>query len=860
MDDDRCSIHFQEAKQLRENRIRIFVVFCACFAMTGALLQAEESPSRAVWWLAQDNVKPIAELVNQAAPGAASQFQDRIADFSVTADGRALEITGTFPEPNIWRFDLTTFKGQFDMRKLYAKIANCAFPDPDSIHTKRLESFFGDKEKALTYTGPWEILGGKWLVPTARVALDGQHIYTSWFDLPSLEDQQVGRVYSSFALDIEKAGKHTIRVSFDDFVHHTRWRPPHWRKTKPEIEYSINDLRPHHIESIAIGIDERVRMLPEAPLKPEFRGKHPRLPNLNPVKGENLGIKDVENMLIHVDLDRGKLWEYSDDAESMASANDMDSGKHAVSCSMEYDSHVNHLSPEARKEWDRLFQNRFQQYYNFFVFQRNYHPTGYAQNHSSATIKGLLHAGMVWDNPEGEKWLRWGIMICRKRIEILGTDGGLEWMNESRAYGLGFFQDPIDFIRYSTGLDISDGQPFFENEWRYALHMSHAFPTSEDRRPVHLKVLEQNKGQRPQPNPNVPIPQGIKAEETPTNYHFEDVDQVYMRSDWSGQALRARLWAGNVHGKRAAIAKRYNWAHCQVNQGSFILSKGAAPIVLEPGSIRTYRKTAVNNNCIVVNDTDQWGGGQVWHPKLEPEQLSSIDYFADGKLLSYARANLKNAYPPEAKIRSLSRCLIHLKPDHFLVFDRLETEGNGKAEWRFHSAFINEQKPGRFLLSSYNRLQSIWSRNGGSKYEDHFAPNEEIQAEVALLTNSGATSIGMTDTYFRWSFFSLPQRHLKIVQQGASELILLTAFAPKLNLSGKDGIYSGRNEMVEWTVLVGAQETGGIKSDAFITVVAKAKDGSSEVLCFGGTELTIGGSKVERKTPDLFTQSGAKLN
>ncbi|MDP7255076.1 MAG: heparinase II/III family protein [Planctomycetota bacterium] len=799
-------------------------------------------------------MKPIAEMVNQAAPGAAIEFKDRMADFTVKADGRALLITGTFPEPNYWRFDLTSFDGQFDMRKLYAKVANCAFHDPNSIHTKRLEHFLGDKEKALTHTGPWEILGGKWLVPTARVALDGKHIYTSWFDLPSLEDQKAGRVYSSFSLDIEKAGRHTVRISFDDFAHHTRWRPPHWRKTKPEIEYSKNDLRPHHIESIAIGIDERVRMLPRLSLKPELKGKHPRLPNSKPVKGGNLGIKDVEKMLIHVDLDRGKLWEYSDDAESMASANDMDSGKHAVACAREYDMYVNHLSPEARTEWERLYRNRFQQYYNFFVFQRNYHPTGYAQNHSSATIKGLLYAGMAWDKPEGEKWLRWGIMICRKRIEILGTDGGLEWMNESRAYGLGFFQGPIDFIKYSTGLDITKNQPFFKNEWRFALHRSHAFPASEDRRPGHLKILKQKRG-RPRPNPNVPIPAGVKAEDTPTNHHFEDVDQVYMRSDWSDQALRARLWAGNVHGKRANIAKRYNWAHCQVNQGSFILSKGLSPIILEAGAIRTYRKTAANNNCILVNDTDQWAGGQVWHPKLEPEQLSSIEYFADGRLLSHARAKLKNAYPPEAKVQSLSRCLIHLKPDHFLVFDRIETEGPGKAEWRFHAAFIDERSPNRFLVSSYKRLQSIWSRKGGSEYEDHFEPNKEVQAEVALLTNDGKTSIGMTDTYYRWSFFSLPQRHLKIVQQGSAELSLLTAFAPKIRLNGKDGVFAGSNGTAEWTVLVGPNNAGGIKSDAFITVAAKTKDGTSEVICFGGTKLSVGDLKIARTTPDLFAET-----
>src|SRR5207253_5913608 len=107
---------------------------------------------------------------------------------------------------------------QFDMRKLYVeKSAHVAFPDPSSLGTRRMTALLGDPRKALTATGPWSIYGGKWLVPTARVALDGKHVYTSWFDDPRLGDLQAGRVYTSFALDIDRPGRHTIRISLDDF-------------------------------------------------------------------------------------------------------------------------------------------------------------------------------------------------------------------------------------------------------------------------------------------------------------------------------------------------------------------------------------------------------------------------------------------------------------------------------------------------------------------------------------------------------------------------------------------------------------------------------------------------------------------
>lgn len=820
-----------------------------CVLAGVSVSSAEElTSSRAAWWLTQDDVEPISDLINTAAPGEPIKFEDRVGKFQVASEDRALIITGEFPEANVWRFDVTTFDGQYDMARTYTVWGNCAYPDPNSIWSRKFTELLGDPEKGLTHTGPWEIHNGKWKVPTARVALDGEHIYTSWFDLPSLADQAAGRVYSSFALDIVKPGKHAVRFSLDDFPHHTRWRLPSRRKTKPEIEYTINVLRPHHIGSVAIGVDERVRMVPKVTLLPELAGKHPRIQGQRAVKGENLGIKDVEKMLIHVDTERGKLWEYSDDAESMACENDMDSGKHAVGCGREYDAYVNHLSPEAEKEWERLYHQRFNQYYNFFVLQRNYHPTGYAQNHSSCTIIGLLYAGMAWDRPEGLKWLRWGIMTCRKRVELLGKDGGVEFMNESRSYGLRYFEAPMAFVKYSTGLDITKGEPFFENEWRYALHNTYRFPPDPDRKPEHLRSVGKKSA-----SPNVPIPEQFTAENTPTDWHFDDVDQVYMRSGWGEDAWRSRLWAGSVFGANAKIAKRYNWAHCRVNQGSFALSKGLDNIFLEPGETRTYRKGAGNNNCILINDTDQWGGGQVWHPQLEPDQTSTIEFFADGALMATARADLTNAYPPEAKAKSVSRCLIRLKPDHFLIFDRVETEGKGKAEWRFHTPFPEPMQPAaRFTAFGYRRLpQPRGSKN--TEYNEFFAKKDDVSCDVAFLSPDVKATIAMTDTYYRYGLFAHPQRHLKVVQDDDEPLVLLTAFAPKLVLSGKEGAYTGKSGDVTWTVLVGGGSSSGLDSDAHLAIAAHdAAKGTTEVLRFGGERLSFKGVALDGEAVDLF--------
>lgn len=835
---------------------KMFVCGLLLFFGLPVLAQENLSPSRAAWWLAQDDVKPIADLVNTAQPGKPPRFVDRVDKFQIQTDERALVLIGDFPEANIWRFDLTTFDGQFDMRKLYIeKSANCAYPDPKSMWTRKLTEFLGDSEKGITATGPWGTYNGKWIVPTARVALDGQHVYTNWFDDPSLADMKAGRVYSSFALDIATAGKHTIRIAFDDFAHGTRWRMPRWKgDEKPPITYSKNDLRPHHVGSVAIGIDERVRALEKIALKPELRGKHPRIgyagtaPGV--VAGNNLTIKDVETHITYVDPDKAKPWEYSIDAEGMASDNDMDAGRKGTGAALAYDQHVARLSPEAKKEWDRAFLERFQKFYTFFVFQRNYHPTGYAQNHSSATVGAILAAGLVWDGPEAEKWLRWGVMTCRKRIELYGRDGGLEWMNEARDYGLAYFKQPLQLIKEGTGVDITTDHPFFKNEWRFALHQGWMFPTGPDRRPPMITLGREIRGRD---NPNVPVPDSATAANTPTNWHFNDVDQVFMRTDWTDKAYRARLWAGSVFGKEGSkTAKRYNWAHCPINQGSFILSKGRHEIILEAGWTREYRRTAATNNCILINDTDQWGGGQVWHPRLEQDQIAPMVFFADGTHLSAARTDLKNAYPPEAQVKAVSRCLIHLKPDLFLVFDRVETTGKGKAEWRYHAAYLEPMSPSsRYTAFAYEAGRPLG--NPAKTYEEAFKKVPDVNCEVAFLTPGVTASIHMTDAYFRWSAFSQPQRHMRVVRESDGPMTLLTAFGPKIDVQAKDNVYTGRSGDVAWTVLVGGGKAGALESDAHLAIAAhNAKTGRTEIMRFGGKTIAFNGTQVEVPAPDVF--------
>ncbi len=822
----------------------------AIAVLAGVSCGAAAAGSRAAWWLQRDGVRPVADLVNAARPGSVPVFCDRIGLFEVLVDGRALIVSGSFPSATVWRFDLATFDGRFDMRRLYVPYGFVAFPDRNSIQTRRLAKLLGDADKALTHTGPWEIFNGQWLVPTARVALDGRHVYTSWFDLPSLSEQAAGRLYASFAIEIDKPGKHTVRISFDDFPRHTRWRPSRRRPNRPEVTHTPNPLRPHDIGSIAVGLDERVGDLVQVRLKPALVGKHPRLSGAVPPAepGPALGPDDeqVQRLITHLDPDRGELWEYSDDAESMASGNDMDAGRKGLDACRTYDRLLPRLTAEARSQVDRAFLKRFEGIYRYFVFQRNYNATGYAQNHCSKAIWALVGAGLVWDGPRAGKWLRWAVMTCRKRVELLGRDGGLEWMNEGRDYGLGFWETSRRLIKQCTGRDLAAG-PFFENEWRYALHNAPAFPKNG----VPVMLARHAPGEEV----NVPLPEGVTPAGTPTGRHFDDCDQVFMRSDWGGGALRVRMTAGTVFGKTgAAKALRYNWAHCPVNRGSIALWKGSRAILNEPGWDRTYRKSAANNNCILVNDTDQYGGGQVWHPRLSIDQVGRIACFADGDLLCVARADLKNAYPPAARVRALSRVLVQVRPDHFLVFDQLETRGEGRGEWRFHAAFVEPAGAGRHAVFAARPRTTGRAREKPTTYGAAFAKDAGAGCEIAFLTPGVEAKVGMSDVYFRWHAFRQPMRHLRVVRAGAGPIRLLTAFAPRLRVASKGrNVHVGRADGVSWVVLVGGGSAEDLRCDADFAIAARdVKTGAAEAYRFGGSRVELAGLAVRGKAPDSF--------
>src|SRR5262249_38212344 len=124
----------------------------------------------------------------------------------------------------------------------------------------------------------------------------------------------------------------------------------------------------------------------------------------------------------------------------------------------------------------------------------------------------------------------------------------------------------------------------------------------------------------------------------------------------------------------------------------------------------------------------------------------------------------------------------------------------------------------RFTAFGYSR--KVPKERGSTVYEDHLAIKEDVRCEAAFLTPEVRPIQATSDVYYRYGPYSQPTRHLKVVREGEQPLTLLTAFAPRVSLTGKDNVFTGKAGEVSWVVQVGKGSGKDLDSDAHISVAA----------------------------------------
>jgi hypothetical protein len=229
----------------------------------------------------------------------------------------------------------------------------------------------------------------------------------------------------------------------------------------------------------------------------------------------------------------------------------------------------------------------------------------------------------------------------------------------------------------------------------------------------------------------------------PLARHFEGIGWVVMRSGWDEDATHAIFQSGNFY-----------YGHQHADENAFtIFKKGSLAIDAgryEWGSDHrsNYMARTIAHNTILVHDPDEsFGdlvndGGQTYPTSMPPAyqdledtewDRGDISSFETNQWYSYACGDATNAYSNH-KMKQYLRQFVHLQPDLFLVFDRVEaTSADYNKYWLLHTMEEPEiegtvariaEREGRLLVRTILPEQATMNKVGGTGHEfDVFGNN-----------------------------------------------------------------------------------------------------------------------------------------
>ena len=633
-------------------------------------------------------------------------------------------IEADLPE-GFYRCDLCTRDGTFDIDSLYIQ---CRFRN-------RRDGNIPDDPTA-PVTGPWDYINDRFYVPVEEVTLDGARLGDCWFDLPQLEEIRRRFIHASFGFVIGEPGRHRLEVALSDPRLRGRdFLPPVLRRDERTPVRSV-PLRAELIGTyprLFFGPDDvaRLRRQRQTTHRALYEGLHRHAEQLKDLyentpasmhggsatpraamaataallglldddaSRRDLAVSIVEAFIQQPHWGTGR-------PGSMGCDNDIAAGRCMFQMCCAYDWLHGRADADVLRRLEDKLRLQARRMYDFAVFQRDYWPTGYYQNHCQASLHGLLAVGALFcdRHPEAQTWVDFARRLNDGTMGRCSLDGG--WIQADIAYGMQFYYRMAGLFRHAFAEDICL-HPFFDHVFYYLTYVNRtnyldadAFlgcvrgdPYCRGRLEERLGMLQAPRcGQGPadcgplaylhyQPGPTRPI------EELPRCRHFADSGMVVMRTAWQGDdALTCRVavappMAHSVTGRTA----RYEGGHAMPDQGSVYLTGGRDAALLCSGGV-TYRKRTDQCNTLTVDGAGQWGEDSVWFPTLRADQCGRITRYEDTADRNVVEADLTRAYPPSRGLARFLRSVVFCKPDVFVVCDRLETAGATSFQAWFHT-------------------------------------------------------------------------------------------------------------------------------------------------------------------------------
>jgi hypothetical protein len=151
-------------------------------------------------------------------------------------------------------------------------------------------------------------------------------------------------------------------------------------------------------------------------------------------------------------------------------------------------------------------------------------------------------------------------------------------------------------------------------------------------------------------------------------YYASGIGQIYNRSSWATDAT----WMNMITGP-------YTESHAHQDQGSFLIYKGEW-LAYDPnihGHSGLHQEVDAHNLVAVLD-----GGAAVPQRTGTESELVALRR-GDGWF--YTASDLTDAYAGNGAIDKVQREMIHLEPDAFVVFDRVDTSGSSQQRWQLSS-------------------------------------------------------------------------------------------------------------------------------------------------------------------------------
>ena len=370
------------------------------------------------------------------------------------------------------------------------------------------------------------------------------------------------------------------------------------------------------------------------------------------------------------------------------------------------------------------------------------------QNHMWHTISAMSIAGLaIYDeSPIAENWLQTGLSFMSTTASVMGNDGAF---HEGINYWFFSFESVfmfLDLARQFYGADILG-----ETEW---FSKSASFIISAYLPPEHWTLRNQYYHYADGDEPgftrdyllrflakeyNDPVAQWLgdeihksgfaidkgrwlnliwydetvsseppNIENTPLLEHFEDLDFIASRSDWSADQSNYLLRCGPSLGHKSVELSEnlpyYDWGagHVHPDNNHFALWGYGEWLIRDEGY--GMPKLTDQHNTLLVNGIGQMGEGGDWlsnkdeyearaKPKIKKiETNDEYDYIVGDATEAYSKA--------VTGLLKFERHIIFLRPDIMLVIDDVEANKESRFEVRYwpYSQTLYQQSDGAFFI------------------------------------------------------------------------------------------------------------------------------------------------------------------